>query len=91
MFENGKSFILSIMKTILKFPIYVEIDSDNVDRKRVSDAAHEILYPELLKYISSAKVRRDILERMTVNARLTNLDIRFLTEIDLMKNSIRNV
>lgn len=73
------------MKTILKFPIYVEIDSDNVDRKIITDAAHSVLYPALLKYLSNAKYKSEILKQFREQTKVANLDVKLLTEIDLFR------
>jgi hypothetical protein len=73
------------MKTILKFPIYVEIDSDNVDRKLITDAARSVLYPTLIQFVGSASIRRKVLEQFREASGVANLDIKFLTEIDLFK------
>lgn len=78
------------MKTILKFPIYVEVDSDNVDRKLVTDAINQILYPELLQYIGSAGIRRKLLDMIRERAQLINLDIKFLSEIDLVARAVKS-
>jgi len=74
------------MKTILKFPVYVEILTDNVDRKIVSDAATQILYPALIQYVGSAAIRTRILGDIKEATKLSNLDIKFLTEMDLFRN-----
>jgi len=74
------------MKTVIKFPIYVEIETDNVDRKLVSDAANSVLYPSLLKYLSSAKYRSDILKEFREVAKVTTLDVKLLTEVDLFRD-----
>lgn len=73
------------MKTILKFPVYVEIDTDNVDRRAVTEAANHVLYPNLLEYLSSAKYRPEVLALMRKEANITNLSVKLLTEIDLFQ------
>lgn len=73
------------MKTVLKFPIYVEIVCDNVDRKVVTDAANHVLYPQLLKYLSEAKYRREVMDQFRLETKVNNLDIKLLTEIDLFR------
>jgi hypothetical protein len=90
MVENSKPFNFPIMKTIMKFPIYVEVDTDNVDRKLVSDAINQILYPELLQYIGSAGIRRKLLDMIRERAQLTNLDIKFLSEIELVARAVKS-
>lgn len=73
------------MKTIMKFPIYIEIDTDNVDRRTVTEAANRILYPQLLQYLSSAKYRSNVLAEFRQAAQVTSLDVKLLTEIDLFR------
>jgi hypothetical protein len=74
------------MKTILKFPVYVEIDSDNVDRRMVTEAANRILYPNLLNFLGNAKYRSGVLKEFRDAAQITNADVKLLTEIDLFKD-----
>lgn len=71
------------MVTVLKFPVYVEITSDNIDRKIVSEAATRLLYPALIQYLSSAKYRSSLLKQFRDDTKLVNIDIKLLTEIDL--------
>jgi len=73
------------MVTVLKFPIYIEITSDNVDRKVISDAATQILYPQLLKYFSNAKYRMSVLDEFRDATKVDSLDVKLLTEFDLFK------
>jgi len=73
------------MKTVLKFPIYVEIESDNVDRKVITDAANQILYPSLLSYLANARYRSKVLMEFREATKVDLLDIKLLTEIDLFK------
>lgn len=73
------------MKTILKFAVYVEIDTDNVDRANVTRAANTILYPNLIRYLSSAKYKGKILEDFRSAAKVNFASVRLLTESDLVK------
>lgn len=73
------------MRTILKFPIYVEIDTDNVDRRLVTEAANRILYPSLLTYLADAKYRKKVLEEFRATANVTSADVKLLTEVDLFR------
>lgn len=74
------------MITVIKFPIYVEIESDNVDRKSVTDAANQILYPNLLKYLSDAKYQRETVRQFRETAKCNNVSVKLLTELDLFKD-----
>lgn len=73
------------MITILKYPIYVEIESDNIDRRIITEASNTILHPALIEYLSNAKFRKEVLERFRIEAKVGNLDVKLLTEIDLFK------
>lgn len=77
------------MKTIIKIPLYVEIDSeDGLDRKVISTAIRSYFIPEffnslkvinLLGYFSSSSLRaikRDVGE---------NLRFKFISDFDLMQ------
>jgi hypothetical protein len=76
------------MITILKFPIYVEIESDNVDRKFVTEAANQVLYPNLLKYLSEAKYKSKVVEECRIRSKSTKLTVNLLTERDLFMERI---
>lgn len=75
-----------MMKTILKFPVYVEIDSENIDRSLVSLRAKEILYPHLLRYLASAKYRKEVLDKLSKLLGST-VDVTVLTEIDVLRKA----
>jgi len=77
------------MKSVLKFPIYVEIESDNVDRKIITDAANQILYPHLLSYLANARYRNKVLTEFQEATQVDFLEIKLLTEIDLFKGRLK--
>lgn len=74
------------MITVIKFPIYVEIESDNVDRKLVTDAANQILYPNLLRYLSDAKYQSKTVKEFRESAKCNSVSVKLLTELDLFKD-----
>lgn len=74
------------MITVIKFPIYVEIESDNVDRKLVTDAANQILYPNLIRYLSDAKYQSRTVKEFRESAKCNNVSVKLLTELDLFKD-----
>lgn len=75
------------MITILKFPIYVQIESGNVDRALVSKASKETLYPLLLEYLASARVKSGVLEKVSKEVG-SPVSIQLLTEIDLINRTV---
>jgi hypothetical protein len=75
------------MVTILKFPVYVKIESGSVDRALVSKVSKEILFPELLDYLSSARVRSSILKILSEALR-GPVDVQLLTEFDLINRYV---
>lgn len=74
------------MKTIMKFPVYIEIDSDNTDRRVITEAANSVLYPNLLKFLGNTQYKRSVLEQFRLAANVINIDVKLLTEIDLFKD-----
>jgi len=71
----------------LKFPVYVEIDTGNVDRAVVTRAANEILFPHLLRYLSSGKYRKEVLGQFS-EAIGSPADVQLLTEIELLRDRL---
>lgn len=77
------------MVTILKFPIYVELTTDNgVDRRMLTEMSNSILYPELLRYLGNAKYRSNIILKMKEVSGIHNLEVQLLTEIELLQDRI---
>lgn len=76
------------MKTILKVPVYVEIDSDgNVDRSLVTKAANDIVMPEIMKYLSQGRFKSNVLRAMNIAVGVP-VDIHFLSQIDVLQKSL---
>lgn len=77
------------MTTVIKFPVYIEVVSESRDRKQVSDATREILYPVLLRFLADAKFHKKILGQLHS---VTNgpVDVRILTEIDLIRSTVKD-
>jgi len=71
------------MKTVLKLPLYVEVETDNIDRKKVTDNVRSILYPQILSYLAKASFRKNILEKLRTTLSVDNLDVKLLTELEL--------
>lgn len=76
------------MKTILKVPVYVEIDSDgNVDRSLVTKAASDIVMPEIMNYLSQGRFKSNVLRAMNIAVGVP-VDIHFLSQIDVLQKSL---
>lgn len=75
------------MNTILKFPVYVSIETDNIDRAKVSKVSKEILYPQLLNYLAKAGVRSSILNTLSKELH-SSVSVSLLTEIDLIHKAV---
>lgn len=71
------------MRTVLKLPIYVEIETDNIDRKKVTDNVKSLLYPLIIDYLAKARFRSSILGQLKTKLSVNNLDVKLLTELDL--------
>jgi hypothetical protein len=75
------------MITVLKFPVYVQIETDNIDRAIVSKASKDILYPKLLEYLASASYKKQVLEELSRGIG-SPVSVSLLTEIDLISRSV---
>lgn len=77
------------MVTILKFPVYIQVHTESLDRANVSKVCRETLYPHLLEYIAKANIRTNVLKNISEQIH-GPVDISFLTEVDLIKRSLSN-
>lgn len=75
------------MVTILKFPVYVEIETGNVDRGLVTRSAQKILLPQLLTYLSSGKYKSSILANFSREIG-SPANVTLLTELELLRDRI---
>jgi len=77
------------MIVVLKFPVYIEIETDNKDRKLVTDGAREILYPELIRYLADARYQKNVLKQLS---KVTGgpVDVKVLTEVDLIRSHVKD-
>lgn len=72
------------MVTLIKQPIYLSIETDNIDRGKVTKATNEILYPRLLEFLSNAKFRSAVIKEFN-EAIGTSSTIKLLTEVDVLR------
>jgi len=77
------------MKTIMKLPVYIEIDSENVDRKFLSEAVNLFLYPELVNYIGKASIRNSVKEKIREHSKSREISFQFLTELNLFERQAK--
>lgn len=75
------------MKTLLKFPVYIEIDTDNIDRKIVTNAAKEILFPEVSDALSNESFTRATTRRFSKQIGCS-AKLQFLTEPKLINDRL---
>jgi hypothetical protein len=71
----------------LKFPVYVQVETENVDRGMVSKVVKEILHPQLLQYLGKASIKKAVLDQMTLQLR-SPISVSLLTEIDLLNKLV---
>lgn len=71
------------MITVIKQPVYLSIETDNVDRALVSKATREVLYPQLIKFLSNAKFRSEVMREFNEIVK-TPSTVKILTEFDVM-------
>lgn len=80
------------MKTILKFPIYVEIVSDDTDRSKLTNSANFLLYSAMVDFLSNKNVRfekstLDEMEDYLGGVKIKSVQV--LSQDDLVKRSIK--
>lgn len=75
------------MITVIKQPVYLSIETDNVDRALVSKATREILYPQLIKFLSNAKFKLEVMKEFNELV-MTPSTVTILTEFDVMNKLV---
>lgn len=84
------------MKTIIKIPLYVEIESeDGGDRKSITEAVRAFLQPELLEVIQSSTISisryfRASQMREFSKALGKGSRFRFISELEILKTGIKD-
>jgi len=74
------------MITILKIPLYLEVESEPQDRAKVTRAVQSILLPLVIKHFK-AKGLMGFLDRGAaekVKAELGDIDLRLLSDVEAM-------
>jgi len=75
------------MKLFLKFPVYAKIDSDCMDRAKVSKIVEEILYPQLKDFLLKAKIRSSVSDEISAKIGFpTRITVQ--TEVEILQNQI---
>lgn len=74
------------MKTVLKFPVYVEVETENLDRGKVSSEARKMLFPHLLEYLASAKYKKSVLEKLSKTLG-SPISIQLLTDFEVLRKA----
>jgi hypothetical protein len=75
------------MVTILKFAVYVQVETESIDRGMVSKVVKEILHPQLLQYLGKASIKSEVMERIALELR-SPVSISMLTEVDLINRLV---
>jgi len=84
------------MKTIIKIPLYVEIESEEGgDRRAITSAVRSILQPELLHVIQSSNISIDRYFRQSQMREFAKLlgkgsRYRFVSELEILKTGIKD-
>lgn len=76
------------MKTILKFPVYVLIESENIDRSLVSKEANRTLLPELITFIRESAEYKNSVRKEFEKSIGSKVTIKWITEVDLVQNTV---
>lgn len=79
------------MITILRFPVYVQIETGSVDRAMVSKEAKKILYPILLEFLHrKAKYKRQYLDELSKSLGGTPVSVVYLADLEMIHKSVSN-
>jgi len=81
------------MKTILKIPIYLEIETGNIDRMKVTRAMQGIIIPEYVKAFAhfGEQCKYTVQEQETLQKLIGPFSTRVLTDIEILKKPDSNV
>jgi hypothetical protein len=74
------------MKTYLKFPVYVEVTTGDVDRSKVSQVIREAFFPLLEEFLSKGKIQQR--EWQMLQRKLDSLeDLNILSEAAFLRKT----
>lgn len=72
------------MKTIIKIPIYLEIESEAIDRRLISTEARRVLQPHVIKYLQGGDFRNSVLAEYRKAILQKSAKVRIVSELELL-------
>jgi hypothetical protein len=74
------------MKTVMRIPIYLEIETDNIERSKVTKAFNDMILPEILKHFTTFGNRMNFDQREILYLQTTigPFSCKILSEIDAL-------
>lgn len=80
------------MKTILKFVAYLEIDSENLDRKLLTNSVQALLFPKVTELLAVRHgVDPDVIEKVSKNCMGRIHSMKFIHTQNLFKPLVKEV
>lgn len=76
------------MKTVLKHVVYLEIDSENCDRKLLSQTVQSLFFPELVPYLQRGDIKPSIVRKISELCKIPEPKFTFLDDRDLFKQKV---
>lgn len=80
------------MKTVLKFVAYLEIESENLDRKILTASVQTHLFPDVVDLLSNRQmVHPKVIESISKNCQARIDSMRFIHTQDLFKPQLKEI
>lgn len=76
------------MKTVLKHVVYLEIDSENCDRKLLSQSVQSLFFPEVVPYLQGGGIKHSIKKKIAETCMIPVPKFKFLGDRDLFKQKV---
>lgn len=72
------------MKTIIKVPTYLEVETEAIDRRLITDQARLLLSPHIIKYLHSAEFKDSVLDKYRKAIGQKSAKVRIVSELELL-------
>lgn len=74
------------MRTVLKIPLYLSVETENIDRLRVTSAMQKEIIPQIVRLLASVgnKISFSQEESQSLQKQIGPFDCQILTDIEAM-------
>lgn len=74
------------MKTVMRVPLYLEIETDNIERAKVTRAFQEMILPEIIRHLASFgnQMKFDQREMTFLQTTIGPFSCKILTEVEAL-------